>query len=409
MKKISWWKRIWQKIKAFCKKIFQRQPPPAPPPIDPPIPPIGPFPIDPPPTDPPIFSELYLKNFFSKVYFKNPDKKIYSLQIKTLEILFSRFNLSVKEYDFYVAYFPSRLLNYLYQQDAFSAFKNFLNDIGTTPEEVFGDEKIANFAREAILGLYEADMNCWDTSLNIEPLYQSLRSDFNRNLIKFKNLLRRIEKFTTIFHKLKRASEKITFPAFNRFIKDINIYFDSWDTMSQVDENILRWTNLISDYETAFKLYQDYLYQIENEISRLERIEITSQQKNIVDALLKEVSEAENNLISGITEIAEGLEKLENLLYEIKSFVDEVLHRTRDRRKSRKDDFASKDDKLSVEDALILLNLTLEELSIQSLKQAFRQQANIHHPDKLGGSEEMMKKINEANEKLKEYLEARST
>ncbi len=87
-----------------------------------------------------------------KFYLSIPVIKLIRSRKKVLEILFSLFNLSAKEGDNYVAYFPSRLLSYIKQKDAFFAFRQFLNDIGTTPDEVFKNREIANFCQRGNFG-----------------------------------------------------------------------------------------------------------------------------------------------------------------------------------------------------------------------------------------------------------------
>ncbi|WP_061545511.1 J domain-containing protein [Cylindrospermopsis raciborskii] len=354
----------------------------------------------------PIIDRLPPKEIFPKeILFKNPSDKIDSLQKKVLEILFSRFNLSAKEGDNYVAYFPSRLLSYIKQKDAFFAFRQFLNDIGTTPDEVFKNREIANFVKEAILGLYEADVNCWDTPLSTEPLYQKLKQSINRhNLDDFIHLLNKLEKFAILAHQIERLIGKIPFHEFDQFSQEVKSQLKEWDTKWHTipEKTVNQWKNSLNKYESQSTNYQNLCKQISQDFLRVESLSLTSEQAIVIEYLLKEVEELKEQLQVGLIETDEGLNQLEILADEIQGFVDEVSHRSRDAESSRTEDSSNK--KLSLEEALMLLSLTLETLSLKSLKTSRNRYARIHHPD-VGGDEKMMKKINQAYEILKEYLE----
>ncbi|MBG0743495.1 MAG: hypothetical protein IV298_08425 [Cylindrospermopsis raciborskii KL1] len=347
--------------------------------------------------DPPSKEKIFPK----EILFENPSDKIDSLQKKVLEILFSRFNLSAKEGDNYVAYFPSRLLSYIKQKDAFFAFRQFLNDIGTTPDEVLKNREIANFVKEAILGLYEADVNCWDTPLSTEPLYQEVKQSINRhNLDDFINLLNKLEKFAILAHQIERLIGKIPFHEFDQFSQKVKSQLKEWHTIPEKTVN--QWKNSLNKYESQSTNYQNLCKQISQDFLRVESLSLTSEQAIVIEYLLKEVEELKKQLQVGSIETDEGLNQLEILADEIQGFVDEVSHRSRDAESSKTEDSSNK--KLSLEEALMLLSLTLETLSLKSLKTSRNRYARIHHPD-VGGDEKMMKKINQAYEILKEYLE----
>ncbi len=342
--------------------------------------------------------------FPREVLFKNPSPKINSLQRKTLESLFSEYNLSVEEYGSYVAYFPSRLLTYIEQQDAFSSFRKFLGDLGVTPEEIFRDRSKASFTREAIVILFDADTNCWDTPLSTEPLYRCLQAD--RNLDNLKKILNKLEDFTRFSHKLQRLADKISFYLFRQFSEELSKKLQYWDSITREDFD--HWKALLNEYESASKLYHNCLEQIDRDCDRSEKVTLTLDQHTVIKNLLQEVEQIKEQLNDGFIEIDEGLHQLEILSDEINYFVNEVLHRTRDDKSSSKEKFATKNDKLSTEEALNFLNLTIETLSLESLKTAHRRYARIYHPD-VGGDNATMQKYNEAYEILKEHLATRYT
>jgi len=334
------------------------------------------------------------------ILFDHPSPNINSLQRKTLESLFSEYNLSVEEYGSYVAYFPSRLLAYIEQQDAFSAFRKFLADLGLTPEEIFRDINKANFAKDVIVVLFEADTNCWDTPLSTEPLYRCLKSD--RNLEQLKRLINKLEDFARFFHKLQRLSDEIFFYLFRQFSEELKVKLKSWESVSR--EDFENWKYLLNEYQSVSTVYHNCLDQIDRDCARLETVKLTLDQHTVIENLLQEVEQIKEQLYSGLIEIGDGLHQLEILSDEINDFVNEVLHRTKKDKSSSKEEFSSKSDKLSIEEALNLLNLTIETLSLESLKTAHRKYARIYHPD-VGGDEATMKKINEAKDILMEYLE----
>ena len=353
----------------------------------------------PPPPPPPPPSPPFPPHFFTRILFDHPNPKIKSLQRKTFEALFSEYNLSVEEYGSYVAYFPSRLLAYVEQQDAFSAFRKFLGDLGVTPEEIFKDRNKASFARDAIITLYEADINCWNTPLSTEPLYQCLKS--YRDLNKLKKLLNKLEDFTSFSRQLQKLSETISFPLFQQFLEGVNVRLESWDSISR--EDFENWNYLLDEYKSASEVYHNYLDQIDRDCTRLEPVSLTLDQRTVIESLLQEVEQLKGQLNNGIIEIHEGLHQLEILSDEIHYFVDEVLHRTEDRKTSSKEDFHYTSDELSIEKELDLFGLIIEELSLESLKIAHRRYAKIHHPD-IGGDTDTMQKYNNAYDILKKYL-----
>lgn len=349
--------------------------------------------------------------FTKGVLFEDPQPEINSLQKKVLEILFSVFNLSIKEDDIYVAYFPSRLLYYIEKQDCFSAFRRFLNDIGRTPDEVFKNPKTATFIKDIILGLYEADINCWDTGISTEPLYQHLRetaANVDYNLESFINLLSRIEKLAILIHQLQRIAGQIPFDSFRKFSQTVNSSLKSWHTLS--DTTFDQWTNSLNDYKSQFRDYQYFSEVIDQNCFRLRSTMAVIPQEiiNVIENLLEEVEQLKQKLKIGSISINEGLGELGTLASEIKGFVDEVLHRNQETNSSRKEDFAYTSNTLSLDEAFRLLNLTRETISMKLLKTARNKCARDYHPD-MGGDVNMMKRINEAYEILKDYLENRHT
>lgn len=367
-------------------------PPPAPP-DDPPEEWKYPSPV----SDPIIFT--------TETLFHNPTREINSLQKKVLEILFTKLNLSVQEDEIYVAYFPSRLLSYLKKQDAFSAFRRFLGDIGRTPKEVFNNKATVTFVRDAILGLYEADINCWDTTLTTEPLYLNLRdSNVDDGLDSFTNLVRRLETFAIFAHKLQRIADKIPFKSFQNFCQEVALNLKFWNTISQPVFD--KWNYSLGEYQSQFTNYQHFSQQIDHDLSRLKRLTITLEETYVIEHLLEEVRQLKEAIEVGSIEIDVGLDNLNILADEIQGFVDEVLHRCEDAGSSRTEDDPFTDDKLALEEALTLLDLTVATLSMKSLKTSRNRYARLYHPD-IGGDETMMKKINAAYEILKEYLETR--
>lgn len=361
---------------------------------------------------PPFANARGENTLFTKgVLFEDPQPEINPLQKKVLEILFSVFNLSIKEDDIYVAYFPSRLLYYIEKQDSFSAFRRFLNDIGRTPDEVFKNPKTATFTKEMILGLYEADINCWDTGISTEPLYQHLREtagNVDYNLDSFTILLERIEKLAILIHQLQRIAGQIPFNSFRKFSQEVNSSLKYWHTLSETTFD--KWTNSLNEYKSQFKEYQYFSDVIDEDCFRLRNTMVVIPQDiiNVIENLLKEVEQLKEKLKIGSISINEGLGELGTLASEIKGFVDEVLHRNQETKSSRKEDFAYTSNTLSVKEACGLLNLTIETISIKLLKAARNKYARHHHPD-MGGDVNMMKRINEAYEILKDYLENRHT
>ena len=199
---------------------------------------------------------------------------------------------------------------------------------------------------------------------------------------------------------IERLIGKIPFHEFDQFSQEVKSQLKEWHTIPEKTVN--QWKNSLNKYESQSTNYQNLCKQISQDFLRVESLSLTSEQAIVIEYLLKEVEELKKQLQVGSIETDEGLNQLEILADEIQGFVDEVSHRSRDAESSKTEDSSNK--KLSLEEALMLLSLTLETLSLKSLKTSRNRYARIHHPD-VGGDEKMMKKINQAYEILKEYLE----
>ncbi len=195
---------------------------------------------------------------------------------------------------------------------------------------------------------------------------------------------------------------KIPFQEFDQFSQEVKSQLKEWHTIPEKTVN--QWKNSLNKYESQSTNYQNLCKQISQDFLRVESLSLTSEQTIVIEYLLKEVEQLKKLLQVGPVELDDGIEQLEILADEIKGFVDEVSYRHRESESSRTEDVPPKNNKLSLDEALILLSLTLETLTLQSLKTSRNRYARIHHPD-IGGDEKMMKKINQAYEILKEYLE----
>lgn len=352
----------------------------------------------PPPSPPPKPSFYYPK----KRLFDNPAPKISELQKKVLESIFSNLNLFIDKDDKTIFYFPSRLMIYLEKQDAFSAFSHFLKDINLTPEIVFQYEDKRKLLKTFFLGLFDVDICRWGTNLSDQPFYDVLIN--GSNFYKFNQLLEHLDNCSILYRKIKDDRLSISFYDFKKFQEAIFSEFKYWETIEK--ENIKLWFNLIEEYQIAYGQFNEYWDSINIELKRLEKIELTDAENQVINSLIQEAEEVNQSLEDGSTDVVNGLSHLKELTDIITGFVDEIFTKRKESKSSsRETKRETKDDLREVYWALKILELTsLETLTLKDLKSARNAQAKRCHPD-VGGTNEDMINVSNAYDMLKNYLD----
>lgn len=332
--------------------------------------------------------------------FSNPHKKIETIQKKCLEVLLIKIGVFETTDSNFSIYYPSRLLSYLDQEDAYFAFKRFLKDINLNPKKIIENENDRAYLRNVMVKLFDADNARWGTKLSDDPLYVFLSN--SNDLYKFNNLIKLLDECCFLSRKIQKLSNKILFNEFFIFKDSVNKEFEDWNFISWKD--LQGWGNTLRDYDQVFKEFQNILEDINNLLNLAEDTELLPEEISAISSLNLEVEKLKTQLYEGSIPIIDGLDELEDLKVYIREIIER--HKRKQHKKEKSYDIPKSDEITKTQRALRIMGLTekdLKNFTEEQLKKIYRKLAKINHPD-AGGTNENFQLLSDAYDYLRDLI-----